>query len=237
MRIIAHMVVGPGEADRYLEQVLDRVQTWADALFVGIDPVAGPDEVGLAQAYADAWTVMHRTWEDHEGFFRQEAWFHMEHALMPEHDDFIVLIDADEVVHEYQMVRQAAKDYPGQRLAFTFHEMWSEDHYRVDGHWKPYDAWVMIPYRKGAAFRDRALACGREPSYAHLVPKVGSPIARMLHYGYARSEDRQAKYERYMKLDGGQYHNPNHLKSILMTPSLEPWKRGGLINVRKEETD
>lgn len=231
MRIIAHMVVGPGEADRYLKQVLERMFAWADTVFVAIDNVAGPDELEIVRSYADSWQVMDRVWADHEGLFRQEAWEKMEIGADPEPGDFIVLIDADEVIHEYSMVRQAAREYPDQRLAFKFHEMWSPNQFRIDGHWKPYDAWVMIPFVYGGRFKDRPIACGREPTYANNLPKVGSPIASLLHYGYAREEDRQMKHDRYMELDGGKYHSLSHLKSILRPPSLMEWEKGGLLNV------
>lgn len=228
--IIAHMVVGPNEADRYLAQVLERARTWAHAIFVGLDPSAGAPEENLVASYADAWTWLDVTWEAHEGRFRQAAWEKMEETVRPVETDHVFCLDADEVVHDYPMVEAISREFPGKKIGWTFHEMWDAKHYRVDGHWKPYDAWVMIPYRPFSVFRDRAIASGREPSYASTVP-IGPVVGKILHYGYARSEDRIAKYERYMRLDAGKYHNLKHLQSILHTPSTVEWKEGGLLDV------
>jgi hypothetical protein len=229
--IFAHMIVGPGEADRYLTQVLGRLHSWADAVFVALDREAGEAELEITQAYADGWGFTKQTWEDHEGRFRQEAWEMMVNGMNPSPQDHIMLIDADEVIHEYDMVKEGVRNYPNMRLGFQFHEMWGPTQYRIDGHWKPYNAWVLIPFQHGGRFKDRALACGREPTYAFRVPMMGTPIAKLLHYGYARPRDRRAKYDRYQRLDGGKYHSPSHLESILHTPSLETWTKGGLLDV------
>lgn len=230
MKIIGHMVVGPGEADRYLLQVTDRMYLWADEIHVALDADAGDAEIDLVKSVADAWQQLPLRWVEHEGRFRQAAWESMVEALRPTDEDFILVIDADEVVHDYDMVRAAAKSYPGGRVGFTFYEMWSPTHYRIDRLWKPYPAWVMFPFRHGGRFVDRRLACGREPTYARLASK-GPIVSEILHYGYAREEDRIAKHQRYLDLDGGLFHNPEHLRSILYPPSLMEWKKGGLLDV------
>jgi hypothetical protein len=46
-----------------------------------------------------------------------------------------------------------------------------------------------------------------------------------MHYGYAREEDRQAKYDRYTSvLNNG--HSSAHIQSILQLPTLEPVTHG-----------
>lgn len=226
--IIGHMIVGPGEADRYLWDVLKRVWLWADVVHVALDASSGEKEEEVVAAGADSWERLPIRWIDHEARFRQAAWEGMVEARQPTEEDFIFLIDADEVVHDYEMVGQAAKSYPGQRIGFTFHEMWSFTHYRTDRLWRPYPAWVMIPFRHGGRMRDRPIACGREPTYANGLPK-GPIVSDLLHYGYARESDRKAKYDRYMAVDGGRFHNPEHLKSILYSPDLVEWTKGGLL--------
>lgn len=229
--IVAHMIVGPGEADRYLEQVLKRTHSWADQVHVAIDPAATIKEKEIVDTWADCYSVLQDTWEDHESRFRFKAWMRLEEALNLSREDFIVCIDADEVVHEPSMLRDAAKEFPGQKISFTFHEMWSPTEYRIDGNWKPYQAAIMFPYRTHGSFRDRSLACGREPTYVQSLPPASNPVSDLLHYGYASEKDRQAKYERYMRLDGGKFHNVNHLKSILRPPALRTWEKGGLLDV------
>lgn len=229
--IIAHLIVGPGEGDRYLEQVLKRTHSWADQVHVALDPAATIKERELVNVWADSYSVLPATWEEHEARFRLNAWTRLEEAYNLSREDFIVCIDADEVIHDPSLVREAAKEFPGQKISFTFHEMWSADEYRIDENWKPYQAAIMFPYRTHGSFRDRALACGREPTYVSAIPPARNPVSDLLHYGYATEKDRQAKYERYMRLDGGKFHNVNHLKSILKPPALHKWEKGGLLDV------
>lgn len=229
--IVAHMVVGPGEADRYLQPVLKRTHTWADQVHVAMDQRVTHYEKEIVDVWADCYSVLDKTWEDNESRFRYKAWTRLEEALSLSPEDFIVCIDADEVIHEPSMVREAAKEFPGQKIAFTFHEMWSPTEYRIDVNWKPYEAHIMFPYRTRGNFRDRALACGREPTYVQKLPPAPNPVSDILHYGYAAERDREAKYERYMRLDGGKFHNLNHLKSIVQPPTLKTWEKGGLLDV------
>lgn len=229
MRIIAHMVVGPGEAGRYLDKVLDRAARWVDDVHIVLDPMVTAAEIRIADKYADDCVILQDPWTDHEGRFRQGAWSVMEGLMMPELGDVILLLDADEVIFDPEPVRQIAINNPGKRLGFTFHEMWSPSEYRTDGHWKPYVGNILIPWRPGGQFRDRRIACGREPTYATGIPAVGTPVASLLHYGYAREEDRNLKYERYMELDGGRFHSLDHLRSIITRPQLAEWTKGGLI--------
>lgn len=229
--IVAHMIVGPGEHERYLEAVLKRCHTWADQVHVALDPAAGPHDREVVDSWADCYSVLPDTWESHEGRFRQKAWTRLEEALNLSGEDFILCIDADEVIHEPSMVRDAAKEFPGQKIAFTFYEMWSPTEYRVDTNWKPYQAHIMFPYKTRGNFRDRQLASGREPTYVQTLHPAKNPVSDILHYGYASEKDREAKYERYMRLDGGKFHNVNHLRSILHAPELRTWEKGGLLDV------
>jgi hypothetical protein len=51
----------------------------------------------------------------------------------------------------------------------------------------------------------------------------------MQHLGYLKNEDKQAKYKRYLQLDGGKYHNLNHINSILdSSPVLMQWDNVGV---------
>jgi len=234
MRVIAHMVVGPGEHARYLRDVLERITWWADDIHVSLDIDAGQEEFALVSNVTPHGRFLPLTWKSSEGKFRQAAWEDMEALVRPEAGDYIMCIDADEVVVQHDMIKSAVEAFAGQRLGFRFHEMWGQDVYRVDGQWKPYVAYVLFPYRQGGRIRDRDMACGREPTYVGSVQRKDSPIADLLHYGYARQEDREAKHTRYTTLDAGRYHSGSHIASILYPPSLEDWGGGGGIRVRPD---
>ena len=228
MRIIAHMVVGSGESDRFLAAVLGRVLDWADDVHVSLDVDATDADEEVAGRFAVA-TRSELAFADHEGRFRESAWRQMEAALSPELDDYIVCIDADEIIVDAAAVRKAIKQYAGLRLGVRFHHMWNGTHYRIDGQWAPHVAYIIIPFMENAHHVDRALACGREPSYAQTLPTHGQPVSDIIHLGYMRDEDKRMKYDRYMALDGGKFHSNAHIQSIMSTPSLERWEKGGLL--------
>lgn len=228
MRLVCHMVVGPGEASRYLEQVLNRALFWADDLHVSLDSRAGDEEWEIVSNYATAYERLNLTWEANEGRFRARAW-HMLEKMSPSGEDFIICLDADEVIADHLLVRMAATEFPGHQIQWRFHEMWTPNQYRIDGFWKPYPAGIMFPFRENGHFLDRPLASGRQPTYVANLP-ASRVIGDILHYGYLRPEDRVNKYDRYMRLDGGKYHNMGHLQSIIQPPSLEAWNKGGLLD-------
>ena len=229
--LIGHMIVGPGEADRYLAHTLGRACAAVDVMHVSVDPRATEVDVGVVDGYATLWEVLDVTWEDNESIFRQSAWDAMSSSVSPTSSDMVLLVDADELIHNPEAVRGSTLAKAGQALPVTFYEMWSSDSYRVDGLWKPYQAHIIIPWRPGATFLRRRLACGRQPTYVTDVPKFGMPVGEILHYGYATERDRQAKHDRYMRLDGGAFHNIDHLRSILAEPQLHKWEKGGLLDV------
>ena len=234
MRVIAHMVVGPGEAQRYLAQVIERLTWWADDIHVALDANAGEEEFSVASSITPHARFMSLAWEDGEGAFRQAAWSDMEDVMKPSTQDYIFCIDADEMIVQHDLIKDAVREFAGQRLGFLFHEMWGQRHYRIDGNWKPYIAHVLFPYRPNGRIRERALASGREPTYVNAISLKGIPLADLLHYGYAREEDRRFKYDRYMRLDGGKYHSASHIDSILYTPSLAEWTGGDGLDVRPQ---
>lgn len=224
------MVVGPGEAARYLDAVLERAFIVSDEIVCFLDPSTDRDTEELCADYTNHVVRSYEhSWGGHEGLFRQGAWDALTFTVNPTHDDHILILDADELIVDTDAVEKAVRDYPQHRLGFLFHEMFTMSDYRTDGHWKPYPAWIMIPFRKGGRIAERAMASGREPTYAANIRRVDTPIANVLHYGYAKAADRHRKFERYMELDGGNYHSIDHLRSIIQTPQLAAWEGGGLI--------
>ena len=235
--IIAHMVVGPGEADRYLDPVLARASEVADVIHVALDPFATPHEKNVALTWADSVThTAEPGFTEHEGQYRTRAWMDMEQTIGPELGDQILLIDADEYIHDPDAVKKAGREFPYFRIGFTFYHMWGGDSYRIDGGWTPSVAHILIPYQQGGRHSDKKLACGREPLYAQNIKSQGIPASDMLHYGYYDDADKTAKYVRYTTLDGGKYHSLSHIKSIIQQPSLARWEKGGLMDVGYRET-
>jgi hypothetical protein len=172
----------------------------------------------------------------HEGRLRRYAWLNLEnHAA---EGDWIIAIDCDEMLYDSsditktdirQILNSSEKDVVNVR----FYHMWNNTQYRVDKLWAPNNSSRIFRFMSGAMFRDRALACGSEPTYVtDLINQrnyfVNSNLI-MQHLGYIKDEDKQSKYERYSTLDGGEFHALNHINSIVdPNPVLINWGNFGI---------
>jgi glycosyltransferase involved in cell wall biosynthesis len=105
---------------------------------------------------------------------------------------------------------------------------------RTDGGWAPREVPVVWtpPHRKlsaaerwryGWTIPARKLACGREPECVRFLEGSARSDVDLLHLGWSNPDERQARYDRYMKLDGGRFHADAHLRSIVEPPTLEPY--------------
>lgn len=224
--IIAQMV-GRNEADRYLSTVLTEIQKHVD-MVVFTDDNSDDNTPDVAHAHGaivyDGGPVR---WEENEGAFRQHAWRNLEnHAA---EGDWIIVVDCDEILFGGQYLPALTKQNDYDVLGITFFHMWDEHHYRVDGAWGPTVSSRMFRYYPGGRYNLRALACGAEPTYVQDLIRnhrflINTPL-KMQHLGYMKREDHQMKYERYMRLDSGNYHSLKHLESILEeNPQLVKWE-------------
>lgn len=221
MRLIANMVAR-NEADRYLPEVLEHLSGIADEI-VFSDDASTDNTLEIAKqygahTYSSPW--QRSMFSENEGQLRQWSWANLgEHAQV---GDWILAIDADEKLYE---------TFPGVTVrdlmmsnAFVvnikFVHMWSDTHFRVDKLWKPTNSERMFRYKQGGVYRNRKLACGAEPTYVREMMRFKSNYLAdsglvMQHLGYVKDEDKRMKYDRYMTLDKGQFHNIDHLTSIM----------------------
>lgn len=228
MKLIAQMV-GRNEADRFLPDVLEHLKQIADVI-VFTDDASTDSTPDIAEEYG---AIVYRNDEPmfavHEGKLRKGAWDNLQqHA---EVGDWILCIDCDEKLYATKpgmdievLMRQDQFDV----LNINFVHMWNETQFRVDKLWKPHPSQRMFRYFLGGTFADRALACGSEPLYVRTLMRRGRFMPNtglvMQHLGYIRDEDKKAKYDRYMKLDGGEFHNGAHIESIMDEhPILQDW--------------
>ena len=157
---------------------------------------------------------------EHEGRFRNIAWSYLRSVLKPERGDWIVALDADEILVVDGDLRAAlAEVSPRARsLNVPIDECWELDppRRRVDGHWGSITGARLFRWLPGVPIADKEMGCGSVPLDGHQVT-VDNP--RIMHLGYVRAEDRVAKYERYRGRSG---HSGAHVASILATPVLVP---------------
>lgn len=195
------MMIGPGEDDRYLPEVLAHLGGFCDTVVFRDTP--------SEEFYG------------HEGRARQTL-LDMTLEAEPTH---VLAIDADEFVTDGQAIRRVCENGGGNGVwTLPMEEVWAADERhlwtRQDGGWRAHPVPILyaVPERRDGRWRimDRALACGREPIYVRQLAAKASPSgASVLHFGWANRSERQARYDRYAKADGGRFHTSAHLRSIL----------------------
>lgn len=228
-------MVTRNEADRFLLRSLGSLIDVCDAVAI-FDDQSTDGTLDVITDFADdePTRVRHArradgepSFAESEGKFRDVAWHYMESVLRPEPGDWILAIDADEVVIVDDPARLAEVLATADSDAMTvkIHELWQLQPplERIDGYWDTITGVRLYRWGPGEHIADRDLACGSVPPVA--PQDVGNIFTlRIAHLGYVRREDREAKHARYK---GRRGHNHSHVESILTTPTLAPL-HGGL---------
>ena len=224
--IIAQMI-GKNEANRFLEPVLQQLSDQVDKI-IFTDDCSEDNTAEIAAKYAEVFSTEKTLFTENEGNLRSKAWKNLE--KFAKEGDWIVAIDCDEMLFHSQgrSIRDTLGQSPYDVINVRFYHMWNETQYRVDKLWAPNNSSRIFRYRDNGSFFDKKLACGSEPTYvvSWIRQKnywVHSNLV-MQHLGYVRDEDKRIKYDRYMSLDKGEFHNIKHLESILdKNPVLLNW--------------
>lgn len=227
MPLVANMVVR-NEVDRYLEQVLEDLKLYVDKIVI-TDDCSTDDTVEICKQYTPHVYVNDEPlFCVNEGALRQKSIDNLGRHATP--GDWVLAIDADEIVWStkkpiMELIRTTKYDV----IALEFINMWTPTHYRVDKLWKPALCTKLFRFMRNGVIKDRKLACGSEPTYVDKAIKMGRWMKdsglKIQHLGYMDDEDKKAKYDRYMAIDGGKYHSGPHLKSIMDTHvELLPWE-------------
>lgn len=228
MSLIANMI-GRNEADRYLEDVLSHLAPIVDEI-VFTDDASDDNTVEVASKYATVYQNEEPLFSTHEGQLRTSAWKNLSEHARP--GDWILAIDCDEKLWCDSRSLSMSKLMAQQQydvISIVFYHMWTPTHYRVDKAWRPHGSFRLFRYFLGGRYKDSALACGSEPTYVETLVRRGRIMKQsglmMQHLGYMDDEDKQAKYDRYMHLDHGNFHSLAHIKSIMdRNPELQQWK-------------
>jgi hypothetical protein len=226
MRVICGMLIGRGESLRWLDRTLRLAADWADQIVVRLDDDVDHDtEAAVACAEHLPRTIHYGAtrFAADESAARNELMATLDDVA--NEGDLIVILDADEqvVTSDGSDPREVLDGLPTTGAwGAEFMHVWAPDGnlIRVDGGWRPHYQARIYRHSAGGRIQPRQLACGAVPEHARHA--TAAPQLRVIHWGYARPEDRQAKHARYMTLDGGRFHSRAHLESILATPTLEP---------------
>ncbi len=230
--MIYAQMIGRNESSRFLEEVLQRLSTQVDKI-IFTDDCSDDNTPEIAAKYAEVFRTDKPTFTEHEGQLRAFAWGNMEKFASV--GDWIIAIDCDEMLFHVDDldIRSVLAKSPFDVVNVRFYHMWNETQYRVDKLWAPNNSSRIFRYVSNGGFANRRLACGSEHTY------VGEWISKrnfwldsglvMQHLGYIRDEDKKAKFERYSHLDGGEFHNLDHINSIVDdNPVLINWGTFGI---------
>lgn len=224
--LIAQMVVR-NESSRHLTRVLDDLSSYVDKIVI-TDDCSTDDTVAICKKYTKhVFELSESLFAVHEGQLRQLALDNL--GKVANKNDWILAIDADEILWSTkEPLKKLLNNIRWDVMGLEFINMWDEENYRIDGTWAPHKCTKLYRFRRDGKIKDRVLACGSEPTYVEEAIRKNRILwdsgLKIQHLGYLRDEDKMAKYQRYMEIDGGKFHNPKHLKSILdKKVKLEKW--------------
>jgi hypothetical protein len=233
--IYAIMIVGPDEADRYLSAVMERTARWADRIHVALEPGCGTDDFEIVSEYAESVQYLKISAAENEGMAKNEAWLDMQHAFQPQDVDLIAFVKPTEVVMNPEAIRKAAREYLGFALTVRVFHLWDSEHIRIDGAWHPKDELLCVPWRRGASYPDYRLRVGRLPTYHFNAPTHGVPVTELLDHDMMTFDDKLRKWDWFEAVGASDFYSIDHVTSIKRSPTLRIWKKGGVLNARRQE--
>ena len=195
MKVIGFLVVGSGEADRYLEATLKEFKRLCDdAIIVGNN--TDPKTEALVKKYGYWFYRDDREWGKYQPDIKTDLLAKVA-RLNP---DWILPLDADEVL-DSTVDRAELERLAEGNVACYFYivNLWNEEGRYARGlsFWNIRFYKFMPEY--GLQFLKKPVHCGLAPPFAY---KMGRYVPHLVkHYGLMRPEDRQKKIERYQKYD------------------------------------
>ena len=229
LRITLSMVM-KNEADRYLRRVLENAKTYiTDAVI--IDDGSTDNSVQMCREILHdipLHIVQNKISKfSNEYELRKQQW----EETAKVNPDWIVILDADEIFENKfaTEVQELIKKPNVDAYYFRLYDLWDEYHYRDDRFWQAHNYYrpFLVRYRPEMSYvwNETAQHSGRLPKNINQLPYELS-LLRLKHYGWARKEDREAKYDRYMKLDPeAKFGWKEQYESILdPNPPLVAWE-------------
>lgn len=218
------------ESGRYLERVLRQIIQYADEVVI-LDDGSTDNTVQICREVLA--NVAHLIQENNTCGFNNEVELRktLWNLAVSTQPDWIMILDADEIFEAkaVQEIRELVKADSVDAVYFRLYDMWSENSYRDDGYWIAHTVYrpFLVRYYPGVRYewQEQPLHCGRLPITVFDFPAKQSPL-RLQHFGWARPEDRIAKYLRYKALDpNAQYGVQEQYLSILdPKPNLIEWQ-------------
>lgn len=217
------------ESGRYLERVLAHIAQFADEVVILDD---GSTDNTVAICREKLVNTTHFIKENNKCGFNNEVELRktLWELAASSNPDWIMILDADEIFEPKaaRMIRELITDDSADVVCFRLYDMWSDSRYREDGYWIAHKVYrpFLVRYRPDVNYewQEQPLHCGRFPINIFALPEKQSEL-RLRHFGWARPEDRVAKYFRYKQLDPkAKYGIQEQYLSILdPKPNLLEW--------------
>ncbi len=215
MKIVGMLVVGTGEADRYLPRVLDRLEPLCDEIITACN-AADKKTRNLLARRTKSYDYSDYEWGKKQHEIKQHFF---NRCVVPEDPDWVICVDADEVLDK-RFTREKAEELAQRgEIAYEFYcvQLWNDEkHMRIDGLWGNFYNVRYFKLVKGAkaGYKQTPLHCGLAPVYAY---RWRTPCEFFFkHYGYIKEEDRKKKVARYNKYDpNAAYKSSEYYDSIL----------------------
>ena len=230
--MIYAQIIGRNESERFLEQVLERLSSQVDKI-IFTDDCSTDNTPEIAAKYAEVFSSPEPLFEKHEGRLRAFAWGNLEKFARK--GDWVIAIDCDEELYNIENleIKEVLSKSAYDVVNVRFYHMWNSTHYRVDKLWTPNNSSRIFRFIENGGFANKKLACGSEPTYVLDWIRqrnfwVDSKLI-MKHLGYMLDDDKQMKYDRYSAIDRGEFHNIDHINSIMdKDPTLIEWGNFGI---------
>jgi len=189
------MIVARNEAGRYLSETLPPLVALCDLVVLWDDGSDDDTARIAADLGCEVWRTEESYWERDESVVREALYM-----KVLEHDpEWVLCLDADEMLEAPAMLLPLLDGDGPYRLPLL-HCWGDRDTVRVDDWWG--NCWTIRLYKppRDPSFTPRPLHIGGAPQAVMESPTVEAE-ARVLHFGYLRSEDIASKLDRYKRLD------------------------------------